>query len=90
MSKIELRTIKVFGGASKKLVSELEVDELSMDLTLMEFLRLKKVPVASSCYGEGVCRKCIVKVEETEVLSCMMTIKHFLNNHEPVVLISYL
>tara|TARA_R110000868_G_scaffold127493_3_gene335191 strand:- start:7895 stop:8167 length:273 start_codon:yes stop_codon:yes gene_type:complete len=90
MSKVGLKTIKVFGGASQKLVNELVVDEQSMELTLMEFLRHMKIPVASSCYGEGVCRKCSVKVGETEVLSCMMTIKHFLNNHEPVVLISYL
>lgn len=90
MSKIEAKTIKVLGGASGKLVKELSVDEESLELTLMEFLRNHQVPVASSCYGEGVCRKCTVQSGVTEFLSCMMTTKQFLDNHEPVVLISYI
>lgn len=55
---------------------------------LMAFLREHGIPVASSCDGEGVCRKCVVN---GECLSCQTTLAQFLVNHpQGLVEIAYL
>jgi uncharacterized 2Fe-2S/4Fe-4S cluster protein (DUF4445 family) len=55
---------------------------------LMDFLRAQGIPVASSCGGDGVCRKCVVN---EDVLSCQVTVEQFLSDHPSgVVGISYL
>ena len=47
--------------------------------TLMDFLRQHKIPVASSCFGEGVCRRC--KVNET-ILSCQVSVQELFSAAE--------
>ncbi len=55
---------------------------------LMDFLRAHGIPVASSCAGDGVCRKCVVN---GEVLSCQLTVEQFLKDYPSgVVEIGYL
>ena len=48
-----------------------------MDLTevLLTFLRKKGITIASSCDGEGVCKKCVI---QNDWLTCEMTLKEFL------------
>ena len=54
----------------------------------MDFLIKNGITVASSCAGEGRCRKCIVN---ENVLSCQINLKQFiLNEVENTIEISYL
>ena len=48
-----------------------------LDLTdvLLTFLRKKGITIASSCDGEGVCKKCVI---QNDWLTCEMTLKEFL------------
>lgn len=85
-----MHTIIIKGIASSSQVASLTPTDDELDLTLMEFLRAHKIPVASSCFGEGICRKCVVKSGEVEFLSCLITVKTFLLEYEPIVSISYL
>lgn len=85
-----MHTIIVRGLASAREVARLEATEDELELTLMEFLRAHRIPVASSCFGEGVCRKCVVKSGEVEFLSCLITVKTFLLEYDSTVSISYL
>tara|TARA_R110002049_G_scaffold90287_2_gene226382 strand:+ start:3928 stop:4197 length:270 start_codon:yes stop_codon:yes gene_type:complete len=84
------KTITVFGSASQRVVKELSVNESDLDLTLMEYLRKEAVPVASSCYGEGICQKCSVRIDESDQLSCLITVRKFLNSSKPKITITYL
>lgn len=57
-------------------------------VSLMDFLRSHKIPVASSCFGEGVCRRC--KVSET-ILSCQVKVFELFDQSESVeITIDYL
>jgi hypothetical protein len=69
-----MSVIEVVGLASKTsrllnfVDSELEVD-------LLTWLRSKGVTIASSCDGEGVCKKCHI---QEGWLTCELTLKEFL------------
>ncbi len=45
-------------------VKNSNVIEVAQDANLMEALTEAEIPVASSCGGNGVCTKCLVKVIE--------------------------
>lgn len=87
-------TLIVMGEASKTIVKELHFDNISNieGQGLMGFLRAHKIPVASSCYGDGVCRRCKITLEDqTEVLSCMTTLHElFHDKQKATISISYL
>jgi Na+-transporting NADH:ubiquinone oxidoreductase subunit NqrF len=73
------RDIKVFTWENSKDIPK---------LSLMEFLRSQKIPVASSCFGEGVCRRC--KVSET-ILSCQVKVFELFKAHNDLeITIDYL
>lgn len=77
------------GGASKtnrKLKVRPEADLSS----LMEILRSNNIPIASSCYGEGVCKKCIIKVNDDEILSCQTNLSSPIMEDENTISIDYL
>ena len=81
--------IKIYGEVSQKEITAIEVttDET---LDLLNLLRKHKVPIASSCYGEGVCQKCIIN---NSILSCQMTVRDFLkrsDEYHNIIKISYL
>lgn len=55
---------------------------------LMDFLRENGITIASSCAGEGVCKKCVI---QNDWLSCMMTLEEFLQRQpDGKVFVSYL
>lgn len=55
---------------------------------LMDFLRSKGIPIASSCGGDGVCRKCVVNGDN---LSCQLSLKRFFELFpDGIVEVSYL
>jgi Na+-transporting NADH:ubiquinone oxidoreductase subunit NqrF len=70
--------LQIFGNASNKIYKVIKVLQLN-EVSLMDFLRNNEVPVASSCYGEGVCRKCVIN---KNILSCQMSLNEFIGNTE--------
>ena len=85
-----LHKISIRGLASGTLVKDIEITKDDLALTLMEFLRRENIPVASSCYGEGICKKCVVKLEKDEELSCLISVKNILEKQISTISISYL
>ena len=78
--------IHVHGLASQKAVASFEVTDLTTNL--MEFLRHRGIPIASSCGGDGVCRKCVVN---DDLMSCQLSVGAFLVLHpEGVIKVGYL
>ena len=70
--------LKVYGKASKKIIKEIEITNKVSKENLMNFLREKEIPIASSCYGEGICRKCIVN---KDLLSCQIYLDQVIQNY---------
>lgn len=70
-----MRTLKVFGKASGRVIAELPVDDPSE--MLMFFLLRHNLPIASSCAGDGVCRKCVLSDGR---LSCQVSVEEALSN----------
>ena len=66
-------TIKGKASGKKYLFSP---QESEMNLTLLEFLQNKELPIASSCSGKMQCRKC---VDIKERLTCQLKVKDCLN-----------
>jgi Na+-transporting NADH:ubiquinone oxidoreductase subunit NqrF len=63
-------------------------DDSDLSDTLLDFLMKKDITIASSCGGEGVCRKCII---QNEWLTCTLTLKEFLQRQEDgKILVGYL
>lgn len=59
-----------------------------MDENLLWWLRSKGLTIASSCGGEGVCKKCVI---QNDWMTCMMTVRSFLNSApDGVIEVSYL
>ena len=78
--------IHIHGLASGRAIGTFSVDNPSDNL--MDFLRGHGIPIASSCGGDGVCRKCVVNGEE---LSCQLSVAAFLNLFpDGMVKVSYL
>jgi Na+-transporting NADH:ubiquinone oxidoreductase subunit NqrF len=78
--------IKIKGISSGK-ITHLEVSPEQLPFNLLEFLRVKGTPIASSCRGEGICRLCIVN---DSILSCEVTVQEYLELHGDTLTISYL
>lgn len=79
--------IEVLGLASQtsRLV---EAFEHEMDQDLLTWLRSRGVTIASSCDGEGVCKKCKI---QNDWLTCELTLRDFLRRQpDGKVLVSYL
>lgn len=87
-------TLKIFGEASQKTIAEFHFEQLPALISqgLMGWLREQKIPIASSCYGDGVCRRCkVVDQHQGEILSCMTTFEElFSQNKETTISIGYL
>jgi ferredoxin len=63
-------TITVIGDASQQTLLSCEIPKDSP--TLLDFLRSKNIPIASSCDGEGICKKCKFN---TNTLACQVTLE---------------
>jgi Na+-transporting NADH:ubiquinone oxidoreductase subunit NqrF len=69
MSVIEVR------GLASKTSRFIEVNDSDLDTDLLTWLRAHSVTIASSCDGEGVCKKCSI---QNGWLTCELTLKDFL------------
>ena len=55
---------------------------------LMAWLRKNSITIASSCDGEGVCKKCVI---QNEWMTCQLTLEEFLQRQpDGQIMISYL
>jgi ferredoxin len=82
-----LQIIHIHGLASGKWI-QLEVQSNDLKENLLFWLRKNNLTIASSCDGEGVCRKCTI---QNDWATCEMTLKDFLERQpDGVIKVSYL
>ncbi len=62
-------------GLASKTSRLIEFTEADLETDLLTLLRSKSVTVASSCDGEGVCKKCNI---QNGWLTCELTLREFL------------
>ncbi|PIK15828.1 2Fe-2S iron-sulfur cluster-binding protein [Halobacteriovorax sp. JY17] len=77
----------IFGQASHTQIKKITLKESDLEKTILEFLQENKIPVASSCMGEGICKKCVIN---ENILSCFKLVKDIYNWEKPTIYISYL
>lgn len=75
----------IIGSHSHKKVTLL-LEDIDYPKNLLLFLTSRDIPVASSCRGQGVCKKCTVS---KEILSCSVSVKDYLTKYGNIVEISY-
>ncbi|CBW26695.1 hypothetical protein BMS_1875 [Halobacteriovorax marinus SJ] len=80
-------TVVIYGEASKKVIKEISLHEDDLSKTILELLQDHKIPIASSCMGEGVCKKCVIN---DNILSCFKLVKDITKWESPIIRISYL
>ncbi len=79
--------IEIKGKASGK---SLYISYNTQDLKeiLLNFLRAKGITIASSCDGEGVCKKCDI---QNGWLTCEMTLEEFIQRQpDKQIIVGYL
>jgi uncharacterized 2Fe-2S/4Fe-4S cluster protein (DUF4445 family) len=82
-----MSVIRIVGLASQT-TREIAFSNLDLDSNLLDWLRKNGVTIASSCDGEGVCKKCTI---QNDWLTCKMTLKTFLERQENrKIFVSYL
>ncbi len=82
-----MQVITVVGMASGR-VTELSYHEGDLNLDLLTWLRSKKITVASSCDGKGICNKCTI---QNDWKTCELTLAEFLKlRPDGKIIISYL
>lgn len=55
--------------------------------TMLDFLTQKKLPIASSCSGRAICRKCIT---QDGLLLCQYKVSEYISKFGDQVMIDYL
>ena len=79
--------ITIYGQASGKSIF-LKYDSEDLSMTLLEFLTKNGITIASSCNGQGVCKKCLI---QNDWLTCELTLQEFMGRQsDGKILISYL
>lgn len=82
-----MQLITLIGQASKKTWNIHIEDPLELKMTVLEFLRNKNYPVASSCDGEKVCKLCTIN---DNLLACNILVKDIITKYNSKITISYL
>ena len=79
--------VKVHGLASGKFFP-VYYDTKDLDSDLLTFLRSNGITIASSCDGEGVCKKCVI---QEGWLTCELTLEEFLKRRpDGIIEVAYL
>lgn len=79
--------IEVHGTASGK-IYPINYEEQDLDDLLLFFLRRKGITIASSCDGEGVCKRCDI---QNGWLTCRLTLQKLLElSPDGKIFVSYL
>ena len=81
--------IIIFGLASNKIIKKIVIpNKLSEKISLMDFLISNNITIASSCGGDGACKRCVVN---NNLLSCQISLSEFIRQNETTIVeISYL
>ena len=83
--------VVIYGEASESEILNLSISLKESTLTLLEFLKQFNIPIASSCLGEGLCKKCVIKINGRQELACNITMNQIANEHNNVTIsIAYL
>ncbi len=83
-----MRSIEVHGKASQKLVKAIPYSDEDLQTDLLTWLRGHGITIASSCDGEGICKKCVI---QNDWLTCELTLKEFLQRQpDQKIYVSYL
>jgi Na+-transporting NADH:ubiquinone oxidoreductase subunit NqrF len=79
--------VTIVGMASGKR-QHLQVPTSDLKENLLKWLRTQNITIASSCDGEGVCKKCVI---QNDWLTCQLTLEEFLQ-HQPdgLIYVAYL
>ncbi len=86
-----MKQINIYGAASQKNILSLNPSDEEMGHNLMTFLQAHSLKIASSCNGDGVCKKCVVTINEDSYLSCQQKVSDlFVKNETIRLIISYL
>lgn len=85
-------SITVIGKASGKIILKKEIEPENEKTNLMELLRFNGINIASSCFGEGICKKCLVFINDKEVTSCQKSLSDFTETEDKnmIIEVSYL
>ncbi len=79
--------IRVKGLASGR-TTTLKAEDVDYGVNLLDWLRDQGITIASSCDGEGVCKKCSI---QNDWLTCEMTLGSFLKKAPlGIIEVSYL
>ncbi len=82
------KKIIIFGLASNKILKELYFENTNtVAISLLDYLLKHGITVASSCKGEGKCKKCVVN---SNLLSCQIDMNNLPKKEEFKVEIAYL
>ena len=82
-----MSSVKLIGNASGREFI-LALEKRDSKLSLLEYLCHKEIPIAYSCYGEGIRNKCLVRINSKEQLSCQIFMKNLSDGD--IIEISYL
>lgn len=83
---MQVNFIELFGNASKSSMKiYFESHELTM--TVLNFLQLKQIAIASSCRGRSSCKKCMLS---NGALACEYTLKEYIKTFGNKVPIDYI
>lgn len=52
--------VNIWGKASNKLICSKKVSNDEVNENALVWLRNQNIPIASSCNGDGVCKKCVI------------------------------
>ncbi len=70
-----MKVLQVYGKATLKMVKKIHLGDAEKNSSsLMDILLQNGIPVASSCAGEGTCKKCVALIEGEVVLTCQQTL----------------
>ena len=79
-------SVAIKGKASGK-TTHYQVLHEDLKKQVLEFFFLRDVPIAFSCFGKGVCKKCIMSCGD---LSCQITIEELIDGYDGVCEFDYL
>jgi Na+-transporting NADH:ubiquinone oxidoreductase subunit NqrF len=81
-----MQSISLIGLASgdSKL---LKFEEIHLQSSVLAFLQLNNIPIASSCGGKRACETCTIN---GSLLSCAITLEDFISKHGKVIEVDYL
>jgi Na+-transporting NADH:ubiquinone oxidoreductase subunit NqrF len=80
--------IIVKGNASQKIILTDTIEQSLLNQNVLTYLQSKSLPIASSCNGEGICKKCIIN---NNLLACTLLLKNLIDHTNSILIeIAYL